>query len=138
MEKQARNMLNRKGPGAFPEAAVSVTTGVKVVSSWAKEHNLTSKPLAQRYIRLLGSSKKCAAPVCEIDGVCYASTCPVLQPYFVINHTTSWCRKGAGLPHSAFKAVKASIAPSMVGQAWNKLERSFYDDSGGSQEAIPS
>ena len=94
--KQAQNVLKKRGHGICPDSAVSLITGVKVITSWTKEHGLSAKPLANWFIQANGRGD-CKAVLKTHDNESWAATILVENPLFVVHHTASWCRAGRGL-----------------------------------------
>ena len=122
LRTQASNVLQRRGQGQFPAAAVSLTTGVKVVTRWAVAHGLSAKPLADRFIRATGSGA-CKAFLKTYKKETWAATIQVRTPYFVVHHSATWCRAGAGLRKSVFKSTIQDTSTLGNLKAWNTTKR---------------
>ena len=122
LRTQASNVLKRRGHGQCPAAGVSVTTGVKVVTRWAVAHGLSAKPLADRFIRAKGSGA-CKAFLKTYMKKTWAATIQVRTPYFVVHHSATWCRAGAGLRKSVFKPTIQDTSTLGNLKAWNTTKR---------------
>ena len=122
LRTQASNALKRRGQGQFPAAAVSLTTGVKVVTRWAVAHGLSAKPLADRFILATGSGA-CKSILKTYKQETWAATIQVRTPYFVVHHSATWCRAGAGLRKSVFKPTIKDTSPLGSLKAWNTTKR---------------
>jgi hypothetical protein len=118
LRKQAQNVLKKRGHGICPDAAVSLITGVRVIASWTKEHGLSAKPLANRFIQANGRGD-CKAVLKTHDNESWAATIRVKKPLFVVHHTASWCRAGRGLNKSAFKPTIKDTSSLGKLKAWN-------------------
>ena len=118
LRKQSHNLLKKRGHGVCPDAAISLVTGVKMVTAWSKEHGLSAKPLANRYIVAKGRGA-CRAVLKTHDHESWAATILVKNPFFVVHHSASWCRTGRGLKKSAFKPTIQDSSPLRSMKGWN-------------------
>ena len=118
VKKQAHNVLKKKGHGMYPDSAISLVTGVRVVTAWSKEHGLAAKPLANRFIEAKGAGS-CKADLKIHQSASWAATLVVKKPFFTVHHASSWCRAGRGLKKSFFKATIRDTSSLGKLKAWN-------------------
>ena len=118
LRKQSHNVLKKRGHGVCPDAAISLVTGVKVVTSWSRDHGLSAKPLANRFIVAKGRGA-CRAVLKTYENESWAATILVKKPFFVVHHSASWCRTGRGLKKSVFKPTIQDTSLLGSVKAWN-------------------
>ena len=118
LRSQAGNVLKKRGEGLCPDASVSPTTGVHLVTAWCKRNNISGKPLADRFIVAKGRGS-CKAILQTYNNQTWACTIKVSQPFFEVHHAASWCRSGQGLKKSAFKPTIKDKTSLGILKGWN-------------------
>ena len=118
LRSQARNVLKKRGEGLCPDASISPTTGVHLITAWCKKNKICGKPLADRFIVATGRGS-CKAILQTYNNQTWACTIKVRQPFFEVHHAASWCRKGQGLQKSAFKPTIKDKSSLGLLKGWN-------------------